>query len=236
LDTFTVLIVGRGKLATELLHGLGGPSIARVGHWDERHSLAGGPCLVAHAGSGRELSAVTEFCAETGAILLQLSTADSPLPAMPAFPLIVCPNVNMPMLSFMAMVRCGAKYFRGLDIRIAESHQASKSTRPGTAVHLARSLGVPEREIRSERDPRVQEEMLGIPPSFLDRHAYHEILIHDPEVEIRLQTRVLGKSAYAAGLAKVIDIVGRTRPAPGCHDIVDLVMLDAENPDTGHSL
>jgi dihydrodipicolinate reductase len=234
LDTFTVLVVGQGKLAEELLQGLGGSLIARVAHWDERGSLAGGPCIVVHAGSGRELDAVTQFCAETGTTLLQLSTADSALPAMPAFPLIVCPNVNMPMLSFMAMVRHAAKHFRDLDIRIAESHQASKSTSPGTAVHLARSLGVPESEIRSERDPRVQHEVLGIPPSFLDRHAYHEIVISDPEVEIRLETRVLGKSAYAAGLAKVIDIVARTRPLPGCHDIVDLVMLDAENPDASH--
>jgi dihydrodipicolinate reductase len=229
LDTFTVLIVGCGKLAAELLQGIDGPWIAGVAHWDERGSLAGGPCMVAHAGSGRELDAVTGFCAENGATLLQLSTADTPLPATATFPIVICPNVNMPMLSFMAMVKHASKYFRGLDIRIAESHQASKSTRPGTAVHLATSLGVSECEIRSERDPRVQNEVLGIPSSFLDRHAYHEIVIRDPEVEIRMETRVLGKSAYAAGLAKVIEVVARTRPAPGCHDIVDLVMLDAEN-------
>lgn len=229
MDTYTVFIVGHGKLATELLHGLGGPLIARVSHWDERGSFAGGPCMVVHAGSGRELDAVTAFCAENGSILLQLSTADTPLPATTTFPVVICPNVNMPMLSFMAMVRHGAKYFRGLDIRIAESHQASKSTKPGTAVHLAASLGVPESEIRSERDPRVQNEVLGIPPASLDRHAYHEIVISGPEALIRMETRVLGRSAYAAGLAKVINIVARTRPAPGLHDIVDLIMLDAEN-------
>jgi dihydrodipicolinate reductase len=131
----------------------------------------------------------------------------------------------MPMLRFMAMVKRASRYFRGQD-RITESHQASKRTKPGTAIHLANSLGVPETEIRSERDPKVQLEALGIPSAFLDRHAYHEIVISDPEVEIRLETRVLGKSAYSSGLSKVIEIVAESRLKPGCHDIVDLVMTD----------
>ena len=42
-----------------------------------------------------------------------------------------------------------------------------------------------------------------------------------------MQTRVLGKSAYASGLARVIGIVSGRRPGPGCHDIVDLLLADA---------
>ncbi|MGC4068922.1 MAG: hypothetical protein QM784_30615 [Polyangiaceae bacterium] len=84
----------------------------------------------------------------------------------------------------------------------------------------------PRNPIRSVRDPKVQLESLGIPLEFVERHAHHEILIRDPEVEIRLQTRVLGKSAYAKGLAKVIEIVGRTALSCGFHDIVELVMAD----------
>ena len=224
MDHHTVLIVGRGKLAAELLQGLDGPGIARVLPWDGRDAAGGGPCMVVHAGSGRELGDVFDFCSATGSILLDLSTAGTDYPAEAAFPLVVCPNVNMQMLSFMAMVRQSAGLFRGLDIGISESHQASKKTSPGTAVHLARSLGVPEAAIRSERDPRVQREVLGIPEEFLDRHAYHEIVIRDAQVEIRMQTRVLGKSAYASGLARVIGIVSARRPCPGCHDIVDLLL------------
>lgn len=224
MEKSAILIVGRGKLATELLNGLDSESISRVAPWDDRDALTGDRCMVVHAGSGRELDDVIAFCSATGSILLDLSTGGSQFPATPTFPVIICPNVNMQMLSFMAMVKQAAGYFEGQDIRITESHQASKSTKPGTAIHLAQSLSVSENEIRSERDPKAQSEVLGIPTEFLDRHAYHEIVISAPEVEIRLETRVLGKSAYASGLAKVIDMICETKLLPGYHDVVDLVI------------
>ena len=224
LAKFAILIVGRGKLAGELLHGLGSPKISRVVRWEERETLEDGRCIVVHAGSGRELGDVVEFCSATGSMLLDLSTGGSQFPATTTFPVIICPNVNMQMLCFMAMVKQSSRYFQGQDIRISESHQASKSTKPGTAIHLANSLGIPETEIRSERDPKVQNEVLGIPSSFLDRHAYHEIVIRNPEVEIRLETRVLGKSAYASGLAEVIEMVSERKLSPGYYDVVDLVI------------
>jgi hypothetical protein len=224
MEKFAILIVGHGKLAAELVNGLGSATISAVVKWDERDTLGDKPCMVVHAGSGRELDDVIAFCSATGSILLDLSTGGSQFPAAPTFPVIICPNVNMQMLSFMAMVKQAAGFFEGLDIRITESHQATKSTKPGTAIHLAQSLGVSESEIRSERDPKVQNEVLGIPTEFLDRHAYHQIVISAPEVEIRLETRVLGKSAYASGLAKLIDMICETKLPPGSHDVVDLVI------------
>lgn len=220
-----MLIVGRGKLAQELLAGLDGTRISRVVRWDEWDSLEGDKYMVVHAGSGRELDDVMEFCSRNGSVLLDLSTGEAKLPLTVKFPMIICPNVNMQMIYFMAMVKHASRYFKGQDIEILESHQASKSTKPATAVYLAKSLSVPEAEIKSERDPKVQKEVLGIPPSFLDRHAFHQILIRNPEVEIKLETRVLGKSAYASGLAKIIDIVAGRKLEPGYYDIVDLVTL-----------
>jgi dihydrodipicolinate reductase len=234
LVQYDILIVGRGKLADELLHELHGPAISRVVRWDERDFRTDEPYMVVHAGSGRELDDVIGFCAETGSTLLELSTGDSQYPAAISFPVVICPNVNMQMLYFMAMVKQTSGYFRGQDIRIAESHQASKSTRPGTALYLARSLGIPETEIRSERDPKVQSEVLGIPDAFLDRHACHQIVIREPQVEIRLESRVLGKSAYASGLARIIGMLSGMELALGCHDVVDLVTEDIRRgfPDT----
>ena len=234
MEKFAILIVGRGKLAEELLQGLGGPSISRVLRWDERDCLGSDRCIVVHAGSGRELAGVIEFCSVTRSILLELSTAGSQLPATPNFPIVVCPNVNLQMLYFLAMVKNASPYFKGQDIRLSESHQASKTTKPGTAVYLAKSLGVPETEIRSERNPKVQQEVLGIPSSFLNRHACHEIVIKNPEVEIRLEARVLGKSAYASGLAEIIERVAIRKLAPGCYDSVDLV-IDAPPCDTEYA-
>ncbi len=224
MEKIEVLVVGRGKLAKELLHGLDSTSVARVVPWDERDSLGRKPCIIVHAGSGRQIDAVVEFCTRTGSVLLDLSTGESKLPDTTKFPVVICPNVNLQMLYFMAMVKRSSGYFIGQDIRISESHQASKSTKPGTAMYMAKSLGLPEKTIKSERDPKIQKEVIGIPSPFLDRHAYHQIVIRDAEVEIRLETRVLGKSAYASGLSKVIDIIARKRLDPGKYDIVDLVI------------
>ena len=224
MEKFSILIVGHGKLAEELLAGLKGPVISSVLRWEERDSQRNARNMVIHAGSGREIESVAEFCTRTGSVLLELSTGESKFPDTAQFPIIICPNVNLQMLFFMAMIKHSSKFFRGQDIRITESHQASKNTKPGTAIYLAKSLGVPESEIRSERDPERQNKLLGIPSSFLERHAYHEIRIKDPEVEIRLETRVLGKSAYAHGLSKVIAIIAEKKPDRGCHDLVDLIM------------
>ena len=228
MEKFVILIVGRGKLAEELLLGLTSPTISRVARWDERNSTEGDRYIIIHAGSGRELDDVIEFCSVTGSILLDLSSGESQFPVTTKFPVVICPNVNMQMLYFMAMVKNSSRFFQDQEIRISESHQASKITKPGTALHLAKSLNIPEAEISSERDPKVQNESLGIPSLFLDRHAYHEIVIKNKEVEIRLETKVLGKSAYASGLAKVIDIVVGQKLSPGYYDIVDLVIDDIE--------
>jgi len=229
LEPFTILIAGSGRLAEELLKGLDRPAISRVIRWEERTCPAEGRQIVVHAGSGRQLDEIIAHCKTTGATMLELSTAGSHLPENPPFPLIICPNVNMPMLHFMATVKHASRYFLGQDIHISESHQSSKATKPGTAAYMAKTLGIPEADIESIRDPKVQGGQLGIPAEFLDRHAYHRIVIKNPEVEIRMETRVLGKSAYASGLSKIIDMIARTELSPGCHDIVDLVDNDMQH-------
>lgn len=223
-----VLVVGQGKLAQELLEGVKSPVIDRVLPWADRDQAAGKGCMVVHAGSGREMNEVIEFCTQTHSTLLELSTGDSGLPKRLSFPAVICPNVNMAMLSFMAMVRGAAPLFKGMEIEISESHQASKKTRPGTAVYLARALGKSEKEIFSERDP-VRQQEIGIPEPFLDRHAWHQILIREGGVEIKLETRVLGESAYADGLSRIIEQIASQPISPGYHDIVDLIRA---RPDT----
>lgn len=218
-----VIVVGRGKLAVELLQGLEGAAISRVVPWDERATVRGERCMVVHAGSGRELEDALSFCASTGSILFELSTGDSRLPAIPEVPVVLCPNVNLQMLRFMGMVKRSSRLYAGQDIRILESHQSTKTTTPGTAVYLARALGVPEGAIVSERDPKRQRELLGIPDQFLDRHAFHRIVLQDGEVEVRLESRVFGKTAYATGLSKIIEIAAARAWEPGYHDVVDLV-------------
>lgn len=107
MEKHAVLIVGRGKLAQELLDGLRSQTVSMVAPWEDRDAVRGQRVFVVHAGSGRELGDAVKFCSVTGSVLLDLSTAGSQLPEAPDFPLVVCPNVNMQMLGFMAMVRQG---------------------------------------------------------------------------------------------------------------------------------
>ncbi len=223
MKRFEVVIVGRGKLANELLEGLNGDAISRTVCWENRSTLSLDSRIVVHAGSGRELPEVIDYCSNTNILLFELSTADSMIPDNVDFPVIICPNVNLQMLRFMAMVRQAARYFRGRTIEITESHQATKKSKPGTAIYLANQLGVSESEIRSERDPERQQRIFGIPDEYLARHAYHKISITSPEAEITLETRVLGKTAYAASLSEIIGIVTQMDLGSGRHDIVDLV-------------
>jgi 4-hydroxy-tetrahydrodipicolinate reductase len=223
MKRFEVLVVGRGKLANELMEGLNGDAISHTIRWDNRSTSVSDPRIVVHAGSGRELPEVINYCTNTNTLLFELSTADSMIPDIVNFPVIICPNVNLQMIRFMAMVRQASRYFKGQTIEITESHQATKKTKPGTAIYLANQLGVPESEIRSERNPERQQKIFDIPSEYLARHAYHKIAITSPDAEITLETRVLGKTAYATSLSEIIAMVSQMDLRSGLHDIVDLI-------------
>jgi 4-hydroxy-tetrahydrodipicolinate reductase len=225
-----VLIVGNGKLAAELLSNLSGDTISSVARWDSRHSSQDNKAIVVHAGSGREMAEVIDYCSRRGSTLFQLATSGSEIPGDVAFPAIICPNVNLLVLQFLAMLRCSASGFRDYAIEITESHQASKKTVAGTAKYIAGVLGVEQNRIKSVRDPEVQKTSFGIPTEFLDRHAIHRIVISNKDAEIILETKVLGKVAYASGLGKIIDKLSQKNLPPGTHDIVKL--LTEENSGT----
>ncbi|MDO9582635.1 MAG: hypothetical protein Q7J24_05935 [Desulfomicrobium sp.] len=59
MEKFALLVIGRGKLATELLNGLQSPEISGVTPWDRRDTVQDGRCIVVHAGSGRPDSSLT---------------------------------------------------------------------------------------------------------------------------------------------------------------------------------
>jgi len=225
MKRFEVLVVGRGKLANELIEGLNGDSISRTIRWDDRSTSVSDSKIVVHAGSGRELPDVIDYCANTNTLLFELSTADSIVLDLVGFPVSICPNVILQMIRFMAMVRQASRYFKGQNIEITESHQSTKKTKPGTAIYLANQLGVSESEIRSERNPERQQKIVGIPNEYLDRHAYHKIEITSPDADIKLETRVFGKTAYATSLSEILAKVTQMDLGSGCHDIVDLIIF-----------
>lgn len=204
-----VIVVGTGKLAQELLRELPHLHPAAVVPWAgvSQHPPH---AVVVHAGSGRALDDVVAYCRATSAPLIELATGsvlEQAGQGEPDFPLLICPNTNILMLKFMAMLAAHGQHFQQDSRQILESHQAGKTSVAGTAVALAESLGLASDAIVSIRDPRVQQDELGIPAEHLARHAYHRIEIADSVGRIVLEARVLGEAPYAAGVARILAAV-----------------------------
>ncbi|KAB0655803.1 dihydrodipicolinate reductase C-terminal domain-containing protein [Burkholderia diffusa] len=218
-----VLVVGTGKLATELLgsHRLA-PATCRVMAWSDP-ARGNVRSIVVHAGSGRELPAAIEFCRATGSPLVELSTGSDLETASHDFPVVLCPNTNILMLKFMSMLETSGHLFRDCHISVTESHQASKTSVPGTAVGVAQSLGVPAQDIHSVRDPAEQRDALQIPDDQLGRHAFHRIRIEDGACSLQFESRVYGASPYADGVSRIVEAVRQHELEPRRYSIVEFI-------------
>ncbi|WP_321804241.1 dihydrodipicolinate reductase [Burkholderia sp. BCC1993] len=218
-----VLVVGTGKLATELLgsHRLD-PATCRVMAWSDP-ARTETRSIVVHAGSGRELPAAIEFCRATGSPLVELSTGSELETGSYDFPVVLCPNTNILMLKFMSMLETSGHLFRDCRISVTESHQAGKTSVPGTAVGIAQSLGVPAQDIRSVRDPDEQRDALQIPDDQLGRHAFHRIRIEDGACSLQFESRVYGASPYADGVSRIVETVRQHELEPRRYSIVEFI-------------
>lgn len=201
-----VIVVGAGKLATELLGSLEKGCAFPVTAW-ENGKAAAKKSIVVHAGSGRELKAVAAYCEATQSPLIELATGSKIGLAAHAFPVVLCPNTNILMLKFMSMLEQCGHLFRSHRITLTESHQAQKTSVPGTAVSMAHALGLKDSDVESIRNVSTQRADLEIPEEHLARHAYHRILIDDGGCSLKLETRVYGESPYADGVAQIVAAV-----------------------------
>lgn len=219
-----IVVVGTGKLASELLGSLNIGAGDILSSWAQRNMNAN-ESIVIHAGSGRELAAVIAYCETTRSPLIELATGSELelASASGTFPIIVCPNTNILMLKFMSMLENSGKLFRHQQITLVESHQANKSSVPGTAVSMAHALGLKDHEIRSVRDLSVQLSELNIPEAQLARHAYHQIVIKDGECSIQLETRVYGESPYADGVARIVAAVSGQKLEHRVYSVMEFI-------------
>jgi 4-hydroxy-tetrahydrodipicolinate reductase len=216
-----VIIAGSGKLARELHEQSSRFDGAGVYPWADRAS-ARFPAVVVHAGSGRQRQEVNAFCAGSGYPLLELSTGQAESPVS-GFPLIICPNANILMLKFMLMMQRSGPLLQRYEISITESHQASKQSVPGTAVHLAESLGQDSARIRSIRDAASQTSDLRIPSAHLERHAFHEIVVRDASCTLTLQSRVEGATPYVDGVVAIVRAIAANRLDNRAHHVIELI-------------
>ena len=217
-----IIIAGTGKLATELLNSLSCESACHVTSWANKGKPSG-KSIVVHAGSGRELDAIAAYCTTTHTSLIELSTG-SKIESMPlAFPVVLCPNTNILMLKFMHMLEQSGHLFRAYEMKLIESHQASKTSVPGTAVNMACSLGINRDEIRSVRDEHTQTTALHIPEADLARHAYHQVLIQDGHCSLKLETRVYGEAPYAHGVAQIVAAVSANELENRLYSVMEFI-------------
>ncbi|WP_275760224.1 hypothetical protein [Ralstonia pseudosolanacearum] len=82
-----VIVVGSGKLATELLSSPKLNREFRVAHWGNQ-TVAANKSIVIHAGSGRELKDVFAYCETTQSPLIELATG-SEIATTNAFPIVI---------------------------------------------------------------------------------------------------------------------------------------------------
>ncbi|KFG95606.1 dihydrodipicolinate reductase [Burkholderia paludis] len=223
-----VLVVGTGKLARELLdaHRLD-PATCRVMPWSDstQHDAQSGDArsIVVHAGSGRELPAAIAFCEASASPLVELSTGSDLEAGSYDFPVVLCPNTNILMLKFMSMLETSGHLFRDCEISLTESHQAGKTSVPGTAVDIGRSLGIRPDAIRSVRDPGVQRSEFAVADAQLGRHAIHRIRIDDGACSLQFESRVVGATPYADGVSRIVDAVRRHELEHRRYSVVEFI-------------
>jgi 4-hydroxy-tetrahydrodipicolinate reductase len=220
-----MMIIGSGKLATTVLEALKSVPEWTVGSWDDGTRDVAAPKIVIHAGSGRQLEEVFAYCEATNSVLLELSTGTVTSERDLPFPVIACSNVSILLVKFMYLLSEHGHLFHAYSIEIEESHQATKSSLPGTAVDMANSLGLDPSRILSYRDPGTQQADLGIPAKDLGKHAYHRIRIQDGSASLAFETKVLGHGAYAEGVVAILRAIQDRDLETRRYEVVDLVRL-----------
>lgn len=218
-----IYIVGSGKLANALLTSdLAFEGCEKI-RWETTHQNLHEKSILVHAGSGRQLNECFEFCERTKSVLIELSTGLQTEGMNPGFPLIICPNTSVLVLKTLHMLKGYGHHFEDYEISITESHQATKTTEPGTAFAFAHSLNYPTDKIISVRDPEIQSNQIGIPRQYLDKHAWHQIVIKDGNDEVSIQTKVLGHDSYAKGVRMIIQLVLENKLEYKRYTVLDLI-------------
>ena len=186
------------------------------------------PIIAIHFGSGRQLLELVDLCEKIGIPLIQGSTKlTEPVPSNRNVAIINALNLSIPMIRFTASFPTFAKAIAvGMKKRIVESHQRKKPDKSGTARAVAKTLDIPESDIKSVRDPDIQL-ALGVPEEHLDGHAFHDFIFTGQGVEIRVSTKILGRKTYAEGALTLAQALADL-PEPmesGIYELRDILHL-----------
>jgi len=208
MHTLIILIAGHGKLADAIRANLHDHLDCVIDIWENVEAYKSeNNKIIVHIGSGRQLQDILAYCHLNSISLIQGATGLDYEQRSATFTLVEAPNFNLLLLKFMHMLKQFGKHFTSYEIQIVESHQAAKTSVPGTAVAFAEYFGVDPSAIQSIRSREKQAKKLAIADEYLDRHAVHVITIKDGDTTLSMRTDVLGLASYVSGLAAIIRIV-----------------------------
>lgn len=210
----TIILVGRGKLATatsNYLNKIGQKHVAWAdleGDWspnpEERY-------VILYASNKGRMEKVLDFHNEHSIPMINGCTDF----ALDYFKernnkglILHAPNWDLQIVTMMAIIKkygklltMGAEY-----AYVGETHQESKTSIPGTAKVFASALGLPIDQIDTERKPIRQISQWGVPEEHLDGHAYHNIMIayKGGNKQIGFYTKVHGREEYPKGVMSIL--------------------------------
>jgi len=226
MERMRIFVVGSGKLANAILTSDLLVQSYEIVKWKSQYQALNEKAIIVHAGSGRQLKECFEFCDRTKTVFIELSTGLETETMKSDFPLIISPNTSILVLKTLNMIKVNGRYFENYEISITESHQSTKKTEPGTAYSFANSLKFPLDKIISIRDLGIQQNTIGIPKDYIDKHAYHKIVIKDGSDEVTIETKVLGHDSYANGVNMIIETVLKNSLENKRYTILDLIDND----------
>src|SRR3989304_9326156 len=148
----TVYVVGHGKLASRIERDLSKTGerlhspFTLVVNWDSTPRTEDpSRTVLVHCGSGRQLPEALACCHANRVPLIQCATGVTYPTAFASelpFALVEAPNLSISMIKFLYLLEEMGPSFREYEISITESHQSTKTSPPGTALEIARLLGV----------------------------------------------------------------------------------------------
>ncbi|KAJ3679871.1 hypothetical protein LUZ60_016149 [Juncus effusus] len=150
---------------------------------------------------------------------------------------VISPQMGKQVVAFLAAMEIMADQFpgafSGYKLEVMESHQATKLDTSGTAkavISCFQKLGAvfDMNEIKMVRDPDEQVNMVGVPPEYLDGHAYHVYNLTSPDetVSFEFQHNVCGRSIYAEGTidaAIFLNKMVKTKAEKKIYDMIDVL-------------
>lgn len=203
-----VLICGNGQMAKGFASFL---KKEKISYEKFTKNTEGKFDFAVHLGSGRELKDLIKFCEENKIPLIQASTGQK-IKSKPETFILDLPNVSLEILRsliFLQEIKIFAQQNK-MKIELTESHQSSKKTTPGTAILIAKILGIPKNKIISKRNIKKA-------------HAHHFIKLSKKEIEIEYSIKINGRETYFEGLLSIIKILKKEKLRKGFYDINYLI-------------